>query len=145
MISGRIAATVEAMIRAFGFSPERLAFSSDITSTAAAPSFSGQALPAVTVPSGLNAGFSCASTSIVVPGARPVVLGDDGLGDVDLVALLVDVLVRRYGYGTISLSKWPESRASTARFCEITAHSSCCSRVTLQRSATFSAVSPIGM
>ena len=37
------------------------------------------------------------------------------------------------------------SRASTARFCEITAHASCCSRVTLQRSATFSAVIPIGM
>jgi acetyl-CoA C-acetyltransferase len=32
--------------------------------------------------------------------------------------------------GTISLSKWPESRASTARFWEIAAHSSCCSRVT---------------
>ena len=52
MISGRIAATEEAMMRARGFerrAPSR--FSSDITSTAAAPSLSGQALPAVTVPS----------------------------------------------------------------------------------------------
>ena len=50
MISGRIAATVEAMIRARGLRPSFSAFSSLITSTAAAPSFSGQALPAVTVP-----------------------------------------------------------------------------------------------
>ena len=52
MISGRIAATDEATIRARGLSPSARAFSSDITSTAAAPSLSGQALPAVTVPSG---------------------------------------------------------------------------------------------
>ena len=50
MISGRIAATEEAMMRARGFSPSSCARSSDITSTAAAPSLSGQALPAVTVP-----------------------------------------------------------------------------------------------
>ena len=47
------------------------AFSSDITSTAAAPSLSGQALPAVTVPSGLKAGLSSASFSTVVPGRGP--------------------------------------------------------------------------
>ena len=50
MISGRIAATEEATMRARGFSPSSFARSSDITSTAAAPSLSGQALPAVTVP-----------------------------------------------------------------------------------------------
>src|SRR6201999_4333807 len=48
-----------------------IAFSSDMTSTAAAPSLSGQALPAVTVPSGRNAGRSLASTSIVVPARGP--------------------------------------------------------------------------
>ena len=50
MISGRIAATVEATIRARGLRPSVSAFSSLMTSTAAAPSLSGQALPAVTVP-----------------------------------------------------------------------------------------------
>ena len=54
MISGRTAATAEATIRARGLRPRSRAFSSDITSTAAAPSLSGQALPAVTVPSGLE-------------------------------------------------------------------------------------------
>ena len=58
MISGRIAATVEATIFAFGSTPSARAFSSDITSTAAAPSFSGQELPAVTVPFSLKAGAS---------------------------------------------------------------------------------------
>ena len=48
-----------------------MAFSSDITSTAAAPSLSGQALPAVTVPSGLKAGLSSPSFSTVVPGLGP--------------------------------------------------------------------------
>ena len=43
-----------------------------MTSTAAAPSLSGQALPAVTVPpSGLKTGLSLASFSIVVPGRGP--------------------------------------------------------------------------
>ena len=46
---------------------------------------------------------------------------------------------------TISRSKWPRSRAASARCCEIAAHSSWDSRLTLQRSATFSAVRPIGM
>ena len=46
---------------------------------------------------------------------------------------------------TISESKWPLSRAAQARCCDSAAHSSWDSRETLQRSATFSAVSPIGM
>ena len=78
-----------------------------MTSTAAAPSLSGQALPAVTVPSsGLNAGLSSASFSIVVPGRGPS-------SRVDLGA------VGRARPATISESKWPESRAATARFCEM--------------------------
>ncbi len=46
---------------------------------------------------------------------------------------------------TISRSKWPLSRAADARCCESAAHSSWDSRLTLQRSATFSAVIPIEM
>ena len=44
---------------------------SDITTTAAAPSLSGQALPAVTLPSGRNTGCSVASFSTVVPARGP--------------------------------------------------------------------------
>ena len=117
-------------MRARGLSPSFSAFSADMTSTAAAPSFSGQALPAVTVPSGLNAGLSSASFSTVVPGRGPSSLVTSPSGVCT---------------ATISRSKWPESRAATARCCEIAAHSSWDSRETLQRSATFSAVMPIGM
>ena len=132
MISGRMAATEEAMIRARGVSPSSLARSSDITSTAAAPSLSGHALPAVTVPpSGLKAGLSSASFSSVVPGRGP--------------SSRVTSVPSGVVTATISRSKWPPSRAATARFWEIAAHSSCDSRLTLQRCATFSAVCPIGM
>ena len=45
-------------MRASGVRPSARAFSADITTTAAAPSFTPGALPAVTLPSFLNAGFS---------------------------------------------------------------------------------------
>ena len=45
-------------MRANGVRPSSLALSSLITITAAAPSFSGHALPAVTVPFGRNTGLS---------------------------------------------------------------------------------------
>ncbi len=122
MISGRIAATVEATIRAIGVRPSSRAFSSDITSTAAAPSLSGHELPAVTVPSGRNAGRSCASTSIVVPGRGPSSASTTVSGtSISLPSLSVSLWAGTVT-GTISASKWPEARASTARFCEITAH-----------------------
>ena len=145
MTSGRIAATVEATIRARGLKPAAVAFSSLITSSAAAPSLSGQALPAVTVPPSLNTGFSDASFSSVVPGARAVVLGDDRLGHVDLVALPVDVFVRRHGHRDDLLVEVPDSCAATARVWEMSAHSSWASRLTFRSSATFSAVMPIEM
>ncbi len=59
------------MIRARGFRPSALARSSDITSTAAAPSFSGQELPAVTLPSSLKTGSSWDSFSSVELGRGP--------------------------------------------------------------------------
>ena len=85
----------------------------------------------MTVPLGRNAGVNPARTSIVVPGRGP--------------SSCVTSVPSSSTTGTISFAKWPLSRASTARFWDTTAHSSCCSRVTLQRSATFSAVTPIGM
>ena len=48
-------------MRASGVTPSSRARSADITTSADAPSFTGGALPAVTVPSFLNAGFNVAS------------------------------------------------------------------------------------
>ena len=58
MISGESPDTPVETTRASGVSPSSLARVSDMTITAAAPSLSGQALPAVTVPSGRNTGAS---------------------------------------------------------------------------------------
>ena len=54
-------------ILASGLRPSFAARSAVATTTAAAPSLMPEALPAVTVPSFLNAGFSAASFSAVVP------------------------------------------------------------------------------
>ena len=77
MISGLSALTPLATMRASGVIPSSLALVSLITTTAAAPSLSGHAFPAVTDPSGRNTGLSVASFSTVVPGARAVVLRHD--------------------------------------------------------------------
>jgi hypothetical protein len=71
MYSGSFAAVAEVMIRARGSTPSSAAFESDITSTAAAPSFRGQELPAVTLPSSLKAGSSSASFSSDEAGRGP--------------------------------------------------------------------------
>ena len=54
-------------MRASGGVPIFFALSAVVTIMAAAPSLMPDALPAVTVPSFLNAGFSAASFSAVVP------------------------------------------------------------------------------
>src|ERR1035438_1002100 len=56
---------------AIGLSPSSLAFPADITTNAAAASFTPGALPAVTVPSFLNAGFSPRNASTVVSSRGP--------------------------------------------------------------------------
>ena len=62
--SGFTPATAMARIQAIGFWPSSRAFSSDMTSSAAAPTLIGELLPAVTLPpSGLNAGGSDPSAS----------------------------------------------------------------------------------
>ena len=60
-----------ATISAIGARPSSSAFARDVTTTAAAPSEICEALPAVIVPSFLNAGLSAASASAVVPGRIP--------------------------------------------------------------------------
>ena len=102
-----------------------------ITTTAAAPSLSGQQFPAVTVPSGRNTGLSAATFSIVVPGLGPSsALTTEPSGRVT---------------GVISRCQKPLAMAFSARFCERTPNSSCCSREMPRSSATFSAVWPIAM
>src|SRR6266536_1971087 len=110
MISGDNAVTPVATIRASGVIPSALAAWSDMTTTAAAPSLSGQQLPAVTVPSGRNTGFRPARTSTVVPGRGPSsVLTTRPSGRVT---------------GVISRSKKPSAMAFSARFCERAPNSS---------------------
>jgi hypothetical protein len=99
MISGSTPETAEAMIRARGSSPSSRARVSLITTTAAAPSFSGHEFPAVTLPSGLNAGSSSASFSSVELGRGPSSCATPS-------------------QGVISRSKNPDSCAATARSCE---------------------------
>ena len=71
MISGDSAETPVATIRASGVMPSSAARTSLMITSAAAPSFNGQALPAVTVPSTWNTGFSPDSPSSVVCGRGP--------------------------------------------------------------------------
>ncbi len=99
-------------------------------STPAAPSESGDEVPAVTrPPSGRKTGLSAASDSIEVPGRT---------------AWSARRSSPSSGIRTISASKrWP-AIASAARACERTANSSICSRVMPQRSAMSSALSPCG-
>jgi hypothetical protein len=131
MISGLRPVTPLATMRASGVMPSCLAFVSLITTTAAAPSLSGQALPAVTSPSGRNAGLSCARPSSVVP-AR---------GQSSLSTTVPSGNVR----GVMSRSKKPLASAFWAFSCELSANASICSRVVPVCSATFSAVWPIAM
>ena len=131
MISGSRPDTPDDTMRASGVMPSSAAFVSLITTTAAAPSFSGQALPAVTVPSGRNTGLSLASPSAVVPSrGQSSVSATEPSGSV---------------YGVISSVKNPECCAATARCWLNAANSSCSARDTSSISATFSAVWPIPM
>ena len=63
MISGDSALRPVETIRASGWMPSSAAFVSLMITTAAAPSLSGQQLPAVTRPSGRNTGLSADTAS----------------------------------------------------------------------------------
>ena len=63
MISGESPVTPVAITRASGVMPSSAAFVSDMTTSAAAPSLSGQQLPAVTRPSGRKTGLSWLTAS----------------------------------------------------------------------------------
>ena len=91
-------------MRASGAMPSSAALVSLMTTTAAAPSLSGQALPAVISPSGRNTGFSSASFSTVVPGRGP--------------SSLSTTVPSGSVTGVISRSKKPFSTLATARCCD---------------------------
>ena len=102
-----------------------------ITTTAAAPSLSGQQLPAVTVPSGRNTGCKLATRSSVVPARGPSsALTTEPSGRVA---------------GVMSRCQKPSAIAFSARFCDRTPNSSCSARPIPRSWATFSAVWPIAM
>ncbi len=131
MISGDRPVTPVLTMRANGVRPSSRALLSDMTSTAAAPSFSGQQLPAVTVPSGRNTGLSPATASSVTPARGP--------------SSLATVVPSGSDTGVISRSQNPAAMAASARFWLRTPKASCSSRVMPFNCATFSAVWPIAM
>ena len=131
MTSGDRPVTAVETMRASGVRPSSSALVSLMTMTAAAPSFSGHALPAVTRPSGRNTGFRPDRPSTVVP-AR-------GLSSLSTVCPSGVVI------GTTSRSQNPSAAAFSNSCCERAANSSISSRLTSLSSATFSAVWPMAM
>ena len=113
-------------MRASGLIPRSAAKLALVTTTAAPPSFSGQALPAVIRPSSRKTGFRPASFSTVVPGRGP--------------SSRSTTVPSASVTGVISASKKPSSWRATASCWERAANSSISSRVIPSRSATFSAV-----
>ena len=113
--------------------PSWLAFLAVITTTPAAPSFSPEALPAVTLPDLSNAGRRPAS-----PSALDLRLmnssAEKTTGSPFFWAML---------NGTISSLKRPASCAAAAFCCEASASASCASRPMPYCLATFSAVMPM--
>ncbi len=108
-----------------------MALVSDITSTAAAPSLSGQELPAVIPPPPSNASGSSASFSSVELGRGP--------------SSLATSLPSWSATGTISRLKKPDSCEPTASSCERCAYLSMSARLTSYFLATLTAVSPISI
>ena len=71
IITGSTPTVVWSTIFARGRTPSSAAFSALISSTEAAPSEICEALPAVTLPSGLKAGLRAASASRLLSGRMP--------------------------------------------------------------------------
>ena len=132
MILGSHPTLLKLTIFTSGFLPSSFAFSSDMTTTADAPSFMPEEFPAVTTPSFLNTGLSFASDSFVVPGVLCSSLSN--MNDVFLVFT---------SKGTISSSNLPASCASAIFLWLSSAKASSSSLVIPYFSATFSAVSPM--
>ena len=98
IVTGSVPATAKLWNRARGRRPSSSAFSALMTSTADAPSVICDELPAVILPSSLNAGLSLASVSAVVPSRIP--------SSRVIISALPSTSI---GTGTISLSNRPSS------------------------------------
>src|SRR5262249_19925289 len=130
--SGAVPLVASPTMRTIGCGPSCLAREPEVTTTAADPSFIVEALPAVTVPSFLNTGFKFASDADEVSSRGPSSLSNS----VDASPFFL----AGSSTGTIWLLKRHSFHACTALQCELTAYSSCCSRVTPYFCATFSPV-----
>ena len=127
IIEGSTPATAKEIISPTGFSPNSLAFSSDETNIAAAPSLIPDALPAVTVPSAVNTGFSLLNAAIETS------LGCSSISKTPFLSCT----------GTISFLKTPDLIAFFAFPWLSIANLSWSSLLMLYWSARFSAVIPI--
>jgi hypothetical protein len=132
MISGSTPACAQEAMRARGVRPRALASAADISTSAAAPSLSPEALAAVTDPSFVKAGRRPETLSRVAPWRM-----------YSSWSTTVSPLRPFKVTGTISAAKRPAFCAASARFWEVTANLSWSSRVICQRAAMFSAVWPI--
>ena len=131
MYSGSLPQVAAETILARGVRPSSLALVSDMIRTAAAPSFSGHELPAVTPPPPSKASGSSESFSSV----------DDARGPSSLATSLPSWSFT----GTISRSKNPSSCEATASSCERCAYLSMSARLTSYFFATFTAVRPMSI
>ena len=143
MISGGQPATAKPRKMASGFKPSLAAFSADIITEAAAPSLVCEELPAVTVPFTWNAGRSLDSPATVVSGRTPSSVSKTN----SFSTTLLSGPTKRSTTvsGTISSLNLPSLIAAVAFAWLSKPNWSCCSRVTLNLWATFSAVRPIGV
>ena len=132
MIRGGTPAAAMPSTRARGVSPWRSTAAAEASSKAAAPSFTPEALPAVTVPGLRTTGFSS--------GERRQ--GRIAAGMLVFLHQLRCALARMAPRpGVISSARKPDSCAATARCCERSANACCASRWIWNSSARFSAVS----
>ena len=120
-------------MRASGVRPSAAAFFAVITTTAAAPSFRPEALPAVTLPALSKAGRRPASASALVLRLMNSSAAKT-IGSPFFCAML---------NGTISSLKRPAFLRRRGLLLRASASASCCSRVMPYFLATFSAVMPM--
>ena len=142
MISGATPPTAKPAKRASGARPSSFSTRSLTRMDAPAPSDICELLPAVTDPRAANTGRSLPSPSSVVSGRGPSSRSTT-LVRVATFAAARSGTFSRTGTATISASNSPAICAASAFWCDASAKASWSSRDTFQRSATFSAVSPM--
>mmetsp|Transcript_4588 Transcript_4588/g.13230 ORF Transcript_4588/g.13230 Transcript_4588/m.13230 type:complete len:234 (-) Transcript_4588:395-1096(-) len=139
MMLGSQPATLKPRKTPMTLRPSSLALERRMRRTAAAPSETCEALPAVVLPPFLKAGLSLLRPSRVVPSRGPSSL-------LTTISFSLPSLSSTMVFtGTISASNLPAFWAARALACEATASLSCSSREMPNFSATFSLVMPMGV